>query len=188
MGIGMGLQHAYFTPLGILAWLFGSLGCAHAQISTDIGLWVVDGLHQEQITALETSDEHIGTRWLRLYRLTDPAPLGLECCLLPKPPAMQKVGEREVDSGFPLLAVRGTDAQPFVGIALADGDAVVRRTGPQTLQVLLNRKTPAIRVRHCVTQEGMRIDVEQGLKKKTFYVPLGTEVDVPTKYRCALQQ
>lgn len=166
-----------------LAWFVGMFSTAHAEPTAGGKVWVIDGLRQDDITAHGAQADDSGAQWLRLYRLTDPAPRGLECCLVTKSPGGKNNVALGADSGQIALTIRGALVQPFVGIALSDGDAMVRRTGPQSIEVL-SKRSAAIRVHHCVSQEGMRIDVEQDLRSRTYYVPLGMDVEPPKKYRC----
>ena len=188
MGIDMAPRRVFLTFLGVTVWFFGVLGCAHAESSLEMGVWVVDGLSTEQITALGAQKGRDGSQWLRLYRLTDPPPGGPECCLVPKTPVAIEKGTSGGATGPIPLAIRGAVTQPFVGIAFADGDAVVRRTGPQSVEVFAKRNAAVVQIHHCVTQEGMRIDIAQSPKKRTFYVPLGMDVEAPKKYRCDSRQ
>lgn len=188
MGIDMAPRRVFLTFLGGIVWFFGVLGFVHAESSTEVGVWVVDGLGTEQITALGTQKVRDESLWLRLYRLTDPPPSGPECCLVLKGPVAIEDGPSDGGAGPIPLAIRGAVMQPFVGIAFADGDAVVRRTGPQRVEVLASRDAPPVRVFHCITREGMRVEIEQSLKRQTFYVPLGMDVEVPKKYRCDSRQ
>ena len=188
MDIDMSPRSAWLAVLVAFAWFVGMLGSARAEPVAGGKVWVVDGLHLEQITALGTKAEDSGSQWMRLYRLTDPAPRGLECCLVTKSPVAKNNPALGTDSGPVLLTIRDAIAQPFIGIALTDGDATVRRKGPQSIEVLSKRGAPVIRVHHCVSQEGMRIDVEQDLRSRTYYVPLGMDVEVLKKYRCDSRQ
>lgn len=187
MVIDMRLRRACLALQCVVFW-GGMLGSAHAQDTAQGKVWVVNGLHQDQITALGSPVGELDSRWLRLYRLTDPAPRGLECCLVFKAPTVKNIGALGVDSASVPLATRGAISQPFVGIALSDGDAMVLRTGPQSVEVLAKGRASFARVRHCVSQEGMRIDVEQNSESRTVYVPLGMDIEVPKKYRCKPQQ
>ena len=188
MDIDMAPRTAWLGFVFAFFGFVGMLGSAHADPAAGGKVWVIDGLQQEQIIALGSKAEDSVSQWMRLYRLTDPASHGLECCLVVKAPVAKNNPLLGTDSGPVQLTMRGAIAQPFVGIAFSDGDAMVRRTGPQSIEVLSKRGTPAIRVHHCVSQEGMRIDVEQDLRSRTYYVPLGMDVEVPKKYRCDSRQ
>lgn len=186
-GIDMSPRSVCFALLGVIACFTELLGSAYAQSPAGLSVLVINGLNTEQVTVLGAQGDHSRSQWLRLYRLTDPAPIGLECCLVAKAPVAKKNSPEYVATGAFPLTFRGVAAQPFVGIAFADGDAVVRRIGPQNVEVLAKRGAPPVRVHHCVSQEGMRIDVEQDLNRQTYYVPLGMDVDAPKEYRCDLR-
>jgi len=173
---------------------FGFASVVHAQpspLEMPFGpVWIVNGIQPGQVTGIDASTQRQKSPWLRIFRLSDPDATGLECCWHPIGNAVGGIWRKEGDATVELATSQrltpSHDApdQPFVGIALAGGDAFVRRTGPLTLEVRWKRKPGAIKIRHCMAQEGMRIQVDHASSAQTYYVPLGMDVEVPKNARC----
>lgn len=179
----------------VLIALLGSLGVTHAQqppAETPIAqVWVVNGVHPDQVTGLAPSGRVSGDAWLRVWRLSDPNAAGLECCWHLAGPAEAGMWGQENHATVELKAAKrltpshGASDQPFVGIALSGGDAIVRRRSAQRLEVAWKHAPGTATVHHCVAHEGMRIQIEQAGGVKTYYIPLGMDVEVPQRDRCA---
>lgn len=179
----------------VLIALLGSLGGVHAQQppveASPATVWVVNGVNPDQVTGFTSSSRMSGDAWLRVWRLSDPDTAGLECCWHPAEPVeadMWGQGNHatvELKTAKRLMPSHGASDQPFVGIALSGGDAIVRRHSAQRLEVTWKHAPGAATVHHCVAQEGMRIQIEQAGSVNTYYIPLGMDVEVPQSDRCA---
>ena len=176
---------------------FSSLG-APSSDHWDTDVWLVDARQAQQVigvpanrTGLATSGAPISL--LRVFRMSDPGASRLECCL-------RMTGTKATGNSFsiqseskdradrvPELLERsgGEPSDPYLGLAVAGGDAFVRNRRHQSFEVAWKDHAARIRVEHCVTQEGLRIEVTSATGRSRYYLPLGMDVEVPARDRCS---
>lgn len=194
MGADIMSKRKRFIVMAALTVVQSCLGLAHAQQAPAKALaprvWIVNGVQPDQVTGIELASHAPGPMWLRVLRLSDPEATQLECCWRAAEPAEAGVwGQRgsemaELTEARRLLTSPGASQQPFVGVAVADGDAYVRRQSAQTIEVAWRHKPQTVQIRHCVAQEGMRIQIKQAGASEDYYIPLGMDVEVPQQHRC----
>jgi hypothetical protein len=79
----------------------------------------------------------------------------------------------------------GVPADPFLGIAVAGGDAFIRKQRPQSFEIAWKNRASSIQVKHCVTQEGLRVDITSASASYQYYLPLDMDAEVPARDRCS---